>query len=880
MALAPGTPLGAYEVLALLGSGGMGEVYRARDTKLGRDVALKILPLAFTTDAERVARFRREAQVLASLNHPQIGAIYGLEEAGGSQFLVLELVEGESLDKRVARGPIPISDAIPIAAQIAEALEAAHQKGIVHRDLKPANIAVTSGGAVKVLDFGLAKAVEPAASSLPFDGTRSPTMAMISSVGTIVGTAAYMSPEQARGKTVDKRADIWAFGCVLYEMLTGRCAFSGETATDVIAAVVGQEPAWEALPAATPARIRRLLRRCLVKDPALRLRDAGDARLELDDRLDEQSLAAPARRTENTAVRAIAAVVAGVAIAGALGWMAARRSQVNAGPITRWTLSLPADAPIDMNRPWLSVAISRDGRAIAYIAAAPNDGALVLRRADDLRPQTLAGTTPAWEAFFSPDGQWIGFLSADRLKKVAITGGQPVVIADAANYNCGVWADDGTIYLGGRAGLAKVRPDGTLTPILRPASNEAELSHPDVLPDGSLLFTIKPNDVTSFDDARIAVLTPKGERRILLEGGASARYSPTGHIVYVRAGQMMAVSFDASRLAVSGRPVVVMNDVAYDANTSVAFYALSRTGVLTYIPGGQLVRTRSMAWLDRQGNTTPITTERRTYAEVSVSPDERQLALTIRAANDDVWTYDLARGSFSRMTFPHGNSQVPVWSADGSRLVYALDREGVRSLVSRPLDSGGGEEPVTPAQFFQTPGSASRDGKLLAYEEDRPGTGSDIFVVPLEGRRTPVPFMATRVNERSPQFSPDGRWIAFESDETGRFEVFVAPYPGPGRKWQLSDGGGSLPGWRRDGREIVYRNGNQLMSVNVTNLTPFESSRPRPLVALPAHTTYFAMTPSAERFLVVYGDGRDETAREMNVVLNWFTELASIAGSR
>ena len=690
MPLAPGTRVGAYEILSALGAGGMGEVYRALDTGLGREIALKTLPASFTGDPERIARFRREAQVLASLNHPHIGAIYGLEEANGTQLLVLELVDGESLDKRLARGAIALDEALAVAGQIAEALEAAHEKGIVHRDLKPANVALTKDGAVKLLDFGLAKAVETTSGS--FDLTNSPTMnspAMMTAAGVILGTAPYMSPEQAKGRAADKRADIWAFGCVLYEMLAGERAFRGEDVSDALANVLKSEPAWDALPRHTPTSVRHLLRRCLSKDPSQRLRDIGDARLELTDAFAESDSAPRAdTRWRGTRVAAIAVwAVAGIA-AGVFGSFLLSRSP-SAAPVTRWTVLLPADAPVDLRGPWSSLAISRDGRSILYVAQTNNGRELFLRRADDLTAHVVGGTAGVWEAFFSPDGDWIGFIAADRVKKVAVTGGQPVAIGDAANFNSGLWADDGTIYLGGRAGLARMSAEGRLTQLVKPASNEGRLSHPDLLPDGSVLFTIEPNDVTSFDDARIAVVTPKGDRRVVLEGGAYARYSPTGHILYVRGGEIMAAPFDAQRLSVTGRPAGVVDGGSFDAAAGAAYFAVSRTGVLVYVPGGPLMKQRSMAWSDRHGELTPIPAPRRFYAEPSISPDQRQIAFTLRAANDDIWTFDVARGSFARLTFPHGNSEVPIWSPDGRRIVYAVDRDGVRRLFWRPADGSG-----------------------------------------------------------------------------------------------------------------------------------------------------------------------------------------------
>ena len=880
MALSSGFRIGAYEVSTLIGSGGMGEVYRARDTRLNRDVALKILPPDVALDGEGAARFKREAQVLAALNHPNIAHIHGYEESDSVHALVLELVEGPTLADRIAQGPIVIEEALPIARQIAEALEAAHEQGIIHRDLKPANVKVRGDDTVKVLDFGLAKLLDPNAStpaqSYRPGATNSPTIntPAMTMAGIILGTAAYMSPEQARGRATDTRCDIWAFGCVLFEMLTGRPAFHGETVTDIVANVIHREPAWETLPAGTPARISQMLRRCLTKDPHRRLRSIGDARLEIDDALSEGPGAESVERTPTRPAWqwSVLAFAVGAALVGAIAWILAGRTPVTEVRVTRLSVSLPADARLDLNGPWASLAISRDGRAIAYVGRPKEGRQLFLRRADDLTPHAIGGTADVWEAFFSPDGQWIGFITADRLKKVAVTGGQPVTIADAPNFASGVWADDGTIYLGGRAGLAKVSPDGRFTQLLKPATNEGALASPDLLPDGSLLFTIRPNNVTSFDDARIAVLTSSGERHVVLEGGAAARYSMTGHLVYAHGGQLMAVPFDVARLAISGQPAPVVNGGLFDPASGAAYYGLSRNGVLVYVPGGPLRKDRSLAWIDRRGVLTKIDVPPRFYAEPSISPDGRQIAITIRAANDDIWIYDIARGAFARLTFPRGNNQVPIWSPDGRRIVYAVDR-GTRSLVSRAADGSGEEEPLTPAEYYQTTGSWSPDGKLLAYTQDLPATGSDILIVSFVGDRTPSTFLATPVNERMPAFSPDGHWIAYASDETGQFEVFVMPYPGPGRKMQISQGGGLRPAWSPDGREITYQNSDRMMSVAVEGQSTLQPARPRELVKLPANTEYVAMSPDASRFVVVYGDGSDNGADRLDIVLNWSDEL-------
>jgi hypothetical protein len=866
----------------------MGEVYRARDTRLNRDVAVKVLPEIFASDPDRLARFRREAQLLASLNHPNIAAIYGLEESEQTTALVLELVDGSTLAERVVDGPIPLEEAVAIARAMADALEAAHERGVVHRDLKPANIKLTSDGKVKILDFGLAKLLDSGvATPAPVPSgslSQSPTFTApvhfhpggqaLTLAGSILGTAAYMSPEQAKGRPADRRADIWSFGCVLFEMLTGRAAFGGDTVTETIASVMHQEPAWNTLPASTPRPLEQILRRCLTKDAARRLRDIGDARFDLEDAADARHDIAP-RNVGSMAVWSWIALAfaGGLGLAGAIAWMSLDGPPTV--PTARWTVSLPEDAPIDLGGPWSSLAISRDGRSIGYVALTRQGRLLFVRRAEDFTPRAIGGTAGVWEAFFSPDGQWIGFIAADRLRRVAVTGGQPVTIAEAANYHSGMWADDGSIYMGGRAGLAKVLPDGQITELVKPEPNEGALTEPDLLPDGSLLFTIEPNDVTSFDDARLGILTPAGERRVILEGGAFARYSPTGHIVYARGGQIMAVRFDVQRLATVGEPVPVTAGGAFDVASGSAYFALSRNGVLVYVPGGPNVKQRSLAWIDRRGVLSPLPAPPRFYAEPSISQDGRQIAFTARAANDDVWTYDIAREAFTRLTFPRGNSQVPLWTPDGRRIVYGVDREGVRRLVWRPADGNGAEEPLTPAEYFQTPGSWSPDGTLLVYTQDRPETGSDLFIMPIDGDRRPVAFLSTPVNERWPVFSPDGRWIAYTSDETGQFEVFVAPYPGPGRRWQLSQDGGMRPAWRADGREIVYSTNGRLMSVAVESGTVLEAEPPREVVQLPPFSEYSAMSPDGTRFLVVYGggDGTDRAARELHVVQNWFETL-------
>ena len=881
MSLTPGTRIGSYEITALLGAGGMGEVYRARDARLNRDVAIKVLPDAFAADRDRVVRFEREAQTLASLNHPNIAHIHGVIDAPLA--LVMECVDGEDLAQRIARGPIRLDDAVPIARQIASALDAAHERGIVHRDLKPANVKLSTDGAVKVLDFGLAKAAarDVSGAGPPADQANSPTLSVHGTeMGVILGTAAYMSPEQARGKAVDRRTDIWAFGCVLYEMLTGRRAFDGETISDIVASVLQREPDWTALPPDVPPHMRRLLHRCLEKDTKRRLRDAGDVALELDAG-DVDGVAAqapgPAHRIAWLSVTLIA--VAAAALGAAATWFMSR-SPATPALVSRYSLPLPADAPLDVRGPWSSLAISRDGRTYAYIALVDRARRLFIRRADDPSPQLVDGAVDPWEAFFSPDGRWLAFIDSDRLKKVSLTGGQPLLIAEAPNLNSGVWADDGTIYLGGRAGLVKVDSSGKSTTLLQPAPDEVELGSPDLLPGGALLFTIKPDDVTSFDDARIAVLTPDGQKHVLIEGGVRACYSPSGHIVYARGGEIMAVAFDERRLAIVGHPVAIEHGGMLDQASGSAEFALARNGTFVFAPGGPVVHARKLVWVDSHGTLTPLEVPPRFYSDPVISPDGRAIAFDIRAANDDIWTYDPARGRFTRLTFTHGNHQMPAWSPDGSRIIYALDRLGVRRLAWRAADGSDAEELLTPPEYYQTPGSISPDGKVLVYTEDRPETSSDIYMMPLQGNRTAVPFIATPRRERNPVFSPDGRWIAYESYETGGPEIFVTAYPDHGKKWQVSTEGGMHPVWLQGGTAIGYgaSNPGRIMVAPVTiKGASFDSGQPRQLVPLPPSTVSFDIARDGGRVLALTATGDQDSVRELNVVLNWFSVLASRA---
>jgi Tol biopolymer transport system component len=878
LALTPGTRLGLYEVIAQIGAGGMGEVYRATDTRLKREVAVKIIPSALAADPDRLARFQREAEVLASLNHPHIAAIYGVEESQGGRALVMELVEGDDLSQRIARGAIPIDEALPIAKQIAEALEAAHEQGIVHRDLKPANVKVRPDGSVKVLDFGLAKALEPTGPKSPnVSGSPTITTPAMTQMGMVLGTAAYMSPEQAKGRVADTRSDIWAFGCVLYEMLSGRRAFAGDDVSEVMASVIRSDPDWTALPPSTPSRLRELLQRCLQKDAKRRLRHIGDARIEIEETMARPDPARVGARAPGGPYFAWAVATVFAALAAVGWWNAARATSSSPAPIVaRFALALPSRAPMELEGPWPFLTISPDGRAIAFVAHLGSGARLLyVRRIDGFDAQPLPGTDGAFSPFFSPDSQWIAFFANGKLKKVPAAGGTPRAIADAASDDNGSWSDDGTILVGGGTGISRLSPDGSHRELIsKLEAGETSHAFPHALPDGrTVLFTIQRGDMTSYDDGRIAVQTTGGPRRVVLEGGASGSYVPSGHIVYARGGSIMAVAFDPRRLAVIGQPAEVVQGGMFDQFSGAARFAVAGAGTLVYAPGGPVpIAELSLQWQDRRGAIQPIDAPRRFYADPHFSPDGRVIAFTVRAANDDVWAYDTTRQAFTRLTFTQGNNQWPVWSPDSERVTYRNDRDKTATLYSRRADGSGAEERLTTGSYEQTPGSWSSDGRVLAYTELRPGQGLNLAILSMDGGRTTRNLIDTPYNESNPMFSPDGHFIAYESDETGQREVFVSPFPGPGRKWQVSNGGGFSPQWTRRGQELLYRNGDRILTVTVTT-TPFQLTSPRELLVLPPRTTEFAAAPDGERLMLIHRDGADLVAPQLHVVLNWLDEL-------
>ena len=893
MMLPTGSILGPYEIVGPLGAGGMGEVYRATDTRLGRGVALKFLPEAFARDAERMARFEREAKVLGSLNHPNIAHIYGVEESNGTRALVMELAEGPTLAERIKQGPLPLDEALPIARQIADGLEYAHERGIIHRDLKPSNIKLTPDGQVKILDFGLAKALEsdPAA----VDISSSPTISHLATqAGIILGTAAYMSPEQARGKAVDRRADIWAFGCVLFEMLSGTSPFSGETTSDTLASVIRGEPDWSLLPEAVPGRIRELLRRCLQKNPKQRLQAIGEARITIEAAIEgaaADAVAIVSAVTEPVAIWrkalpwAVAAIATMVAVAP-LYW----HPTPEPAQVMQLSLALPEPLSgiLDPN-PGSPIAISADGSQIVFVGSVPDKPPqLFLLPLEQRAAITIAGTENAVQPFFSPDGQWVGFFALGRMRKVSLRGGPAIDLTGAPVPHGANWTADGSIVYAPTFGSGLMRipaAGGAPQGLTAPNGKEQEVSHrwPQVLPGGkAVLFTIQTVSQTTYDDSRIALLSlPTGKWHTLLEGGSYARYVPSGHIVYARAGSLMAVPFDLKRLEVSGEPVPIVEGVVTTAATSGgAEYDVGRSGLLAYVPGTARAPQSSLVWVDRQGVGKKLPAPLNNYSAPRMSPDGKLLALQIASGPSDIWIYDFERNTLTRVTFT-GTNAAPVWTPDGRKVVYR-SIQGSPSFRWKLADGSATEEVVLPYSSFSevnaigsVPFSISPDGKTLLYGGLGASGTTITYALSLDGSFTSHRYLDSNHQVTSARFSPDGRWVAYVSNESGPEQVYVQPFPGPGGKWMISVDGGSYPRWARNGREIFFMNGADMMSVPVDTQPTFKAGTPRKLFENRAYARLgnYDVAPDGQHFLMTMQDDAAASPNQLNVVLNWTEEL-------
>ena len=893
MALEIGSRLAHYNVTALIGEGGMGQVYQATDTKLKRQVALKILPETFSADPERLARFQREAEVLASLNHPNIAAIYGLEEAGDTRALVLELVEGPTLADRIKQGPIPLDEALPIAKQIAEALEAAHEAGVIHRDLKPANIKVREDGTVKVLDFGLAKALDP---NLDGDPSQSPTLtAAATQMGVIMGTAAYMSPEQARGKTVDKRADIWAFGVVLLEMLTGRAVFEGEDVSMTLSSVLQREPDWSHLPSSVSPSLSVFLHRCLEKDPKQRVHDVADVRLAMEgafetgvSRPSTQAVAA-SRSTGQLALPWVAgftlAVIASVAV-----WSVMRPAALH---VVRFAVSPDEALPLYIALRSPDVAISPAGDQIAYLteSGAIAGGQLHVRPLDQLTSETLVATGAINSPFFSPDGASVGFYdnrpNAPVLQRVSVRGGPTSTICELPALLFGAsWGDDGTIVFGtidGESGLWRVPAvGGEPTLLTTPNPEQGEVDHvwPEMLPGGhAVLFTIM---ASAINESQIAVLSlDTGEQKVLVRGGSFPRYAPTGHLLYGAQGNLWAVGFDPDRLETHGDPVPVLEGVLMK-DEGVVNVGLSENGSLIYVPSdaGMTGAARTLVWVDREGREEALRAPPAPYESPRISPDGRAVAVEVRdPGNTDVMVYDLARETPTRLTFDPSVDGWPLWSPDSQRILFTSNRDGAPNIYAMAANGTGQPARVTTGETNHFPQSWSGDGQTLVIMADIP---TDLRVVSIGADSPPEGLIEFDAAEFYPEVSPDGRWMAYQSNESGLFQVYVRPFPNvDDGKWQISRDAGVEPVWGPDGRELFFRRGiaGEMLVVAVDTEPVFAWGNPEVLFAAP----YRSGTAGRNRPWDVAADGRFLMIKEggpeaggpsqINVVLNWHEEL-------
>ena len=913
-----GQTLAHYRITERIGAGGMGEVYRATDSRLHRDVAIKVLPLSVAGDRDRMARFEREAQVLASLAHRSIAAVYGLEDTDGGKALVMELVEGEDLSERLRRGPMPIDEAVRTAAQIAEGLEAAHEHGIIHRDLKPANIKLLPDGHVKLLDFGLAKALEGASPAHLTQGESATLSVAATAAGIVLGTAAYMSPEQATGAVVDRSADVWSFGVVLFEMLTARRLFDGQTTSHVLTEVIRAEVDFARLPAGTPRELRALLERCLERDPRRRLRDVREARLVLERLAEQKSSERSAMRAATTAGRPASGwrerlvwggiggvLIGGLAVAAAL-WM---QPSLEPAPLTRLEVRL-ADEPLFTNV-GPAFDVSPDGRWIALSsgdAAGVESGRLQVRRFSELHSTTLVATSGTanldrpYNPFFSPDGAWVGYATPSELRKVPIGGGTPLTICNVNLSRGAWWGSDGTIVLAPspNSGLARVgEAGGQPEPLTTLDTKKGEATHrwPQILPGGTaVLFTSHNQTAGGFQAASIEVVNIQSrERKVVQNGGTYGRYVPSGHLVYVHETTLFAVPFDLDRLEVVGQPVpIVQNVTASDVQGSGQF-AFSSDGLLAYLQGAAPVPVHPIVWVDRAGADAPLLDEPGTYVNPRLSPDGRQLSLTVLKNNNwDIWVHDLQRRVSTRVTFDEAAETEQVWSPDGREVVYVSERQQT-GLYRKAADGSGVETRLEAGTAGRDavvfPQAWSPDGRQLAYTSAQ----ADIGFLPLTGDGKPTLLLNSRFAETDPAFSPDGRWIAYMSEESGDPEIYVRRFPSGAGRAQISDGGGAYPRWSRNGTELIYRTATGLTAVPIElGAESVRSGQPRELfrreflggvrgISVGQYTfADYDVMPDGSRFVMFprVATPHDRSLGMVTLVFNWFDELSRTAAAR
>jgi len=891
MPLSPGTRIGSYEIVGSLGAGGMGEVYRARDSKLNREVALKVLPASVAADPERLARFRREAQVLAALNHPNIAHVHGFEDSGDTHALIMELVEGPTLFDRIAQGPLTLTEALPIAKQIAEAMEAAHEQGIVHRDLKPANVKVREDGTVKVLDFGLAKALGPDPSGTSgADPTNSPTLTAHSTqLGMIIGTAAYMSPEQAKGRQVDRRADIWAFGVVLFEMVTGKRGYEAEDISETLAAVLTREVDWKALPADTPARLKALVRDCLIRDPKERLRDIGDARRELQRLIEgapEATVAAGATAPPAPAWQRLLpwGIAALAVIAAAAGAMMSQRAPAAPLAVTR--------AQSELKKFSAFVGLSKDGTKAAYVEAGGADTTvMMLRMLDQFEAKPIAGTGGSAWPLFSPDGQWIAYstLTGTKISKIPLTGGTSITLCEGSFQGGAAWSLDDRIVFAGSKGLMQVPAGGgTPTALTTVDEKKGETGHsrPQFLPgEKQLLFTLTMKDPGAGGPQFAVLDLGSGTYRTVARGGSNGRYVSTGHLVYLRGATLFAVPFDLKTLSVTGAEAPVVEAVSTQGPPGTADYAVSDDGLLVYFVGEATAAGTTLAWADRQGKTTRLPGQSTgLWGTGRFSPDGRFVAngISNSTGGRDIWIFDVERGTPTRVTFGEYND-FPVWTPDSKRIYFGATRNGKSGIYRAPPDGSGKAELVLETKGQPTPESVSLNESTLLYTEAADGKTSRIMVVALANgvaSGAAKPLHDSAVPEGNPQFSPNGRWVAYVSTESGGAEIYVHAFPEAGARKRVSSDGGLKPRWSFDGRELFYWAGQpptKLMSVDVPADDALNPSVPKIVFEGQVFGTTWDVTRDKNRFLV---ELTSATGTHLATVTNWFAELVKRAPAK
>ncbi len=913
MALTSGSRLGPYEIQSPLGAGGMGEVYRARDSRLDRPVAVKILPVHLSDDPEAKQRFEREARAISALNHPNICTLYDVGHQDGTDFLVMEFLEGETLADRLRKGPLQLQQVLKYGIEIGQGLEKAHRTGVVHRDLKPGNIMLTKSGA-KLMDFGLAKStptVTPSSSSLTMTQSTPAQPYPLTTQGTVVGTFQYMSPEQIEGKEADSRSDIFAFGAVLYEMTTGKRAFEGKSQLSIASAILESEPPpISAAKHNIPPALERTIAICLAKDPEQRWSTAHDISLQLDLIAGSETepvklgAAQPRHRAAFTAALLLLLVGAGI---GALWAHWLRPKPETRFPI-RFSVAFPKDAPMALPNPTSQLAIAPDGSTIAYIAVVRSDSpqreaasgaaapiglssrdergatnggtasrVLYVRRVDQSTPQRVPGGEEATNPFFSPDGQWLGWFSRGLMKKVMLAGGTPATICEVTSSYMGgaFWAPDGFIYFT-PADLMRVRATGGQPELLArvDSARDADYQSPQLLPGGkAVLLTRRPLNITNYRDAVIfAYRLDTRESVTLVEGGTAGMYLQSGHLLYARGGSFFATPFDAAGLKILGPPVEVLQGGMLNENSGNVALAVSDNGVLAYAPGGPTPHDEEdIVEISRSGATRALSSKLPYLAEPSLSPDGQNFALTIRAANDDIWLFNSTRGTLTRFTFAGGDNQIPIWSGDGSHVIYSRSNR-TRNLYWRPV-YGGPEERLTSSDTVQYPDSTTRDGKFLAFTQWS-GPNADIYVMPLDGTRAPRPLIATRFNEQDGRFSPDGKWLAFVSDESGRDEVYVQPFGREGVRSVVSTASGTHPMWDHDGKRLYYSSGDAIMQVAFDSATG-NIGQATVALRLPPSTEIFGVSPAGDFIGLRTNLSETLATPELEIATEWLRELST-----